>query len=100
MCIRDRSCIAPALTQRTVAGAGSLLLLAAAHETGLITTLQATLTPLLPTAAPRLARLRAATLRALLLTVLWGVMAGLARPWALRTYTGQLGLNARPPETL
>ncbi len=66
------------------------LLLAAAHETGLITTLQATLTPLLPTAAPRLARLRASTLRALLLTVLWGVMAGLARPWALRTYTGQL----------
>ena len=77
------------MTQREVAGAGSLLL-AAAHETSLITTLQATVTPLLPTAAPRLARRRASTLRALLLTVLWCLMAGLARPWALRTYTGQL----------
>ena len=66
------------------------MLLAAAHETGLITALQETITPLLPSGPSRLTRLRASTLRTLVLTVLWFVMAGLARPWSLRTYTGQL----------
>ena len=47
---------------------------------------------------PSLARLRAATLRALLFTLLFLAVAGLRRPWDLRAYSGDaLGLlTARP----
>jgi hypothetical protein len=67
-------------------GAGSLLLLAAAHETGLITTLLTAL----PTPAPttRLGRMGHATIRALLLTLLFLTAVGLRRTWDLRSYTG------------
>jgi transposase len=67
-------------------GAGSLLLLAAAHETGLITALTAAL----PKAAPitRLGRMSRTTIRALLLTLLFLAVVGLRRTWDLRSYTG------------
>ncbi|MCA1597657.1 MAG: hypothetical protein LC769_01320 [Chloroflexi bacterium] len=67
-------------------GAGGLLLLAAAHETGLITTLTASL----PTPAPttRLGRMGRATIRTLLLTLLFLTAVGLRRTWDLRSYTG------------
>jgi hypothetical protein len=63
-----------------------LLLLAAAHETGLI----ATLLTALPTAAPTtwFGRLGRATIRALLLTLLFLTMVGLRRTWDLRHYSG------------
>jgi hypothetical protein len=62
------------------------LLLAAAHETGLITTLLTAL----PTAAPttRFGRMGRATLRTLLLTLLFLTAVGLRRTWDLRSYTG------------
>ncbi len=61
-------------------------MLAAAHETGLISTL----TNALPTPAPttRLGRMGHATIRALLLTLLFLATAGLRRTWDLRSYTG------------
>jgi hypothetical protein len=61
-------------------------LLAAAHETGLITTL----TEAVPTPAPttRLGRMGRATIRTLLLTLLFLAAAGLRRTWDLRSYTG------------
>jgi hypothetical protein len=61
-------------------------LLAAAHETGLITTLTAAL----PTPAPttRLGRMGRETIRMLLLTLLFLAAAGLRRTWDLRSYTG------------
>jgi hypothetical protein len=67
-------------------GAGSLLLLAAAHETGLISAFQMAL----PTAAPttRFGRMGHAVLRALLLTLRFLPVAGLRRTWDLRSYTG------------
>ena len=69
-------------------GAGCLLLLAAAHATGLLQTL----TDALPTPArsSRLAHLRPATLRALLLTLLFLTAAGLRRTYDLRGYTGTM----------
>ena len=67
-------------------GVGSLLLLAAAHETGLITAL----TEALPGPAPtsRLGRMSRTTIRALLLTLLFLAVVGLRRTWDLRSYTG------------
>src|SRR5262249_16833676 len=67
-------------------GAGSLLLLAAAHERGLITALTAAL----PKAAPttRLGRMSRSTMCALLLTLLFLTLVGLRRTWDLRSYTG------------
>lgn len=67
-------------------GAGSLLVLAAAHETGLITTVQTAL----PTAAPttHLGRMGQATLRALLLTLLFLPVVGMRRTWDLRSDSG------------
>ncbi len=61
-------------------------MLAAAHETGLITTLTAAV----PTPAPttRLGRMGRATIRTLLLTLLFLAAAGLRRTWDLRSYTG------------
>lgn len=63
-----------------------MLLLAAAHETGLLSTLTSALPPL--PAPARLARLQPATLRALLLTLLFLTMVGLRRTCDLRGYTG------------
>jgi hypothetical protein len=62
------------------------LLLAAAHETGLITTLLTAL----PTPSPttRFGRMSQATIRALLLTLLFLAVVGLRRTWDLRSYTG------------
>ncbi len=63
-----------------------MLLLAAAHQTGLLTTLTPAL-PILPTPA-RLACLQPATLRALLLTILFLTAVGLRRTCDLRGYSG------------
>ncbi len=59
-----------------------MLLLAAAHETGLLSTLTSALPVLC--APARLARLQPATLRALLLTLLFLAMVGLRRTCDLR----------------
>jgi hypothetical protein len=69
-------------------GAGSLLLLAAAHETGLLSALITALPCATPTTPPRLARMLATTVRALLLTLLFLTVVGLKRTWDLRSYTG------------
>jgi hypothetical protein len=77
-------------------GAGSLLLLAAAHETGLLAALTNALpAPQLPA---RLAHMRATTVRALLLTLLFLTAAGLRRTWDMRSYTGTMLalLSGRP----
>ncbi len=69
-------------------GAGSLLLLAAAHETGLLAALTNALpAPHLPA---RLAHMRATTVRALLLTLLFLTAVGLRRTWDMRSYTGTM----------
>jgi hypothetical protein len=72
-------------------GAGRLLLLAAAHQTGLLTELQTALQPSLLAAAPtlRLAHSQPVTLRCQLLTLLFLEAVGLQRTWDLRSYTGQ-----------
>jgi len=70
--------------------AGSLLLLAAAHETGLLAALTTALPCARPTTPPRLARMRATTVRALLLTLLFLTAVGLKRTWDLRSYTGTM----------
>jgi len=69
-------------------GAGSLLLLAAAYETGLLTALTTALPCATATTPPRLARMLATTVRALLLTLLFLTAVGLKRTWDLRSYTG------------
>ncbi len=72
-------------------GAGSLLLLAAAHQTGLLTELQTALSPSHLPIGPslRLAHHQSATLRGQLLTLLFLEAVGLRRTWDLRGYTGQ-----------
>jgi hypothetical protein len=67
------------------------LLLAAAQETNLLSCLETSLTPNLSTANPslRLTRGRPATLRCLLLTLLFLQAVGLQRTWDLRGYAGQ-----------
>ena len=71
-------------------GIGSLLLLAAAQQTGLLTTLvtamQGVASSLLSSGLP----LNLAVVERLLLTLLFLPVAGLARTWDLRTYTGTL----------
>jgi len=69
-------------------GAGSLLLLAAAQETGLIETLDAVLPLASPTCPPRLAHSTRASRERLLLTLLFLGAVGLRRTWDLRGYTG------------
>jgi len=69
-------------------GAGSLLLLAAAHETGLLSALITALPCATPTTPPRLARMLATTVRALLLTLLNLPAVGQRSTWDLRSYTG------------
>jgi hypothetical protein len=71
-------------------GIGSLLLLAAAHQTGFLATLSATIqgvaSSLLSSGLPR----NLAVVERLVLTLLFLPVAGLARTWDLRTYTGTL----------
>src|SRR2546421_11186388 len=71
--------------------AGSLLLLAAAHQTGLLTSLETALSPSLLTTGPslRLTRSQPATLCRQVLTLLFLEAVGLRRTWDLRGYTGQ-----------
>jgi hypothetical protein len=71
-------------------GAGSLLLLAAAHETGLLSALSTPLPCASPTTPPRLARMLATTARALLLTLLFLPAVGQRSTWDLRSYTGTM----------
>jgi hypothetical protein len=72
-------------------GAGSLLLLTAAHQTGLLTELQTALQSRLLTAAPvlRLAHSQPTMRRCQLLTLLFLEAVGLRQTWELRNYTGQ-----------
>jgi hypothetical protein len=71
-------------------GIGSLLLLAAAQQTGLLTTLVTTIQGVasshLTSGLPR----NLAVVERLVLTLLFLPVAGLARTWDLRTYTGTL----------
>jgi hypothetical protein len=69
-------------------GAGSLLLLAAAHQTGLLARLTQALPLRSATAPARLARMLPATIQALLLTLLFLSAVGLRRTWDLRSYAG------------
>jgi len=71
-------------------GAGSLLLLAAAHQTGLLMALTTALPCTTPATPPRLARLRVTTIRAFVLTLLFLTAVGLKRTWDLRSYTGTM----------
>jgi hypothetical protein len=66
-------------------------LLAAAHQTELLSRLQTTLSPSLLTVNPslRLAHSQPATLHRQLLTLLFLEAVGLRRTWNLRSYTGQ-----------
>lgn len=66
-------------------------MLAAAHETHLLSGLETALGSLRATGDPtfRFARLRPQTVRHLVLTLLFLPVAGLQRPWDLRRYTGQ-----------
>lgn len=61
-------------------------MLAAAHETGLLTTLAEALPT--PARSTRLGRIGRATIRTLLLTLLFLAAVGLRRTWDLRSYTG------------
>ncbi len=61
-------------------------MLAAAHETGLITTMQTAISSAAPTT--HLGRMGQATLRAMLLTLLFLPVVGLRRTWDLRSYSG------------
>jgi hypothetical protein len=65
-----------------------LLLLAAAHESGLLAALTAALPR--PTTPLRLAKMLTATVRALLLTLLFLTAVSLRRTWDLRSYTGTM----------
>jgi hypothetical protein len=69
-------------------GALSLLLLAAAHETGLVEALDAALPLANPTCPARLAHSTHASRERLLLTLLFLNAVGLWRTWELRGYTG------------
>lgn len=69
-------------------GAGSLLLLAAAHETGLLETLEAALPLASPTCPPRLAHSTRTSRERLLLTLLFLNAVGLRRTSDLRGYSG------------
>src|SRR5438876_7563250 len=69
-------------------GAGSLLLLAAAHSTGLVTMLTTAVSTSPPPGESRLTHLRLESLHSLLLTLLFLPVVGLRRTWVLRSYTG------------
>src|SRR5438445_798102 len=75
--------------QEAIAGAGSLLLLAAAHETGLISSLCTAVSPSVSSQPSRLTTMRRSSLEMLILTLLFLAVAGLRRTWDLRSYTGE-----------
>ncbi len=71
-------------------GIGSLLLLAAAHQTGFLARLRTTIQGIATAASSRGLPLNLAVLERLVLTLLFLPVAGLARTWDLRTYTGTM----------
>ena len=71
-------------------GIGSLLLLVAAHQTGFLATLGTTIQRVATAAPSSGLPLNLAVIERLLLTLLFLPVAGLARTWDLRTYTGTL----------
>ncbi len=78
-------------------GAGSLLLLAAAQETGLVAALRAALPAALPADNKRRDYQTSASRQALVLTLLFLGAVGLRRTWDLRGYTGDaLALLSAP----
>lgn len=68
-------------------GAGNLLLLAAAHETGLLAALERAVPVGQAMPSSRLAHSTSASRRRLLLTLLFLGAVGLRRTWHLRGYT-------------
>ena len=71
-------------------GIGSLLLLAAAHQTGLLAKLGTTIQGVASSGCSSGLPLTLAVVERLILTLLFLPVAGLARTWDLRTYTGTL----------
>ena len=71
-------------------GIGSLLLLAAAHQTGFLATLGTTIQGVASSGYSSGLPLNLAVVERLVLTLLFLPVAGLARTWDLRTYTGTL----------
>src|SRR2546428_2270007 len=71
-------------------GIGSLLLLAAAHHTGFLAKLGTTIQGVTSSGCRSLLPLTLAVVERLSLTLLFLPVAGLARTWDLRTYTGTL----------
>jgi hypothetical protein len=71
-------------------GIGSLLLLAAAHQTGLLAQLGTTIQDVASSGCSSGLPLTLAVVERLVLTLLFLPVAGLARTWDLRTYTGTL----------
>src|SRR6266436_159680 len=71
-------------------GIGSLLLLAAAHQTGLLAKIGTTIQGVASSGCRSLLPLTLAVVERLLLTLLFLPVAGLARTWDLRTYTGTM----------
>ena len=65
-----------------------MLLLAAAHTAGLVTTLTTAVSASRPPDGSRLTHLRLESLQSLLLTLLFLAAVGLRRTWDLRSYTG------------
>ncbi len=79
-------------------GAGGLLLLAAAHETGLLSDLEAAIASCKPTVARSLLSCSAHCCRQLMLTLLFFPLSGLRRTCDLRGYTGgELGVVTGRP---
>lgn len=71
-------------------GIGSLLLLAAAHQTGFLAMLSTTIQDVARSGGSSSLPLTLAVIERLMLTLLFLPVAGLARTWDLRTYTGTL----------
>jgi hypothetical protein len=71
-------------------GIGSLLLLAAAHQTGLLAQLGTTIQGVASSGYSSGLPLNLAVVERLVLTLLFLPVAGLARTWDLRTYTGTM----------
>lgn len=71
-------------------GIGSLLLLAAAHQTGLLAALLTAIQGVASSSDSTFLPHTPAVLERLVLTLLFLPVAGLARTWDLRTYTGRL----------
>src|SRR6202049_238132 len=71
-------------------GIGCLLLLAAAKQTGLLAALVAAIMEVADPTLPGLSPPNPAVVARLLLTLLFLPVAGLARTWDLRSYTGTM----------